>query len=78
MALHPLTGRTHQLRVHMQYLGTPITGDRVYGKPSDRLYLHAYRLEVTTASGSRKTFIAPVPTEFEKYFPKVNQDVASI
>jgi pseudouridine synthase, rluA family len=78
VALHPLTGRTHQLRVHMQYLGTPITGDRVYGKPSDRLYLHAYRLEATTAPGSRKTFIAPIPTKFGKYFPKVNQDVASI
>ncbi len=43
------TGRTHQIRVHLQYLKTPILGDDVYGKPSsliDRQALHAYRLEV--------------------------------
>lgn len=40
----PLTGRTHQLRVHAahpQGLGIPIVGDRLYGQPADRLYLHA-------------------------------------
>lgn len=70
--LHPLTGRTHQLRVHMSHLGTPITGDRVYGKPADRLYLHAYKLEVTTAPETRQTFTAPVPAAFESYFPEVS------
>lgn len=42
--LQPLTGRTHQLRVHCAHtlgLGTPIIGDTLYGKSSDRLYLHA-------------------------------------
>lgn len=76
LALHPHTGRTHQLRVHLQHLGTPITGDRVYGKTSDRLYLHAYKLELTTAPGSRQTFIAPVPESFQKFFPEVYNDVA--
>lgn len=33
--LHPRTGRTHQLRVHLSYLGTPILGDPVYGKKTD-------------------------------------------
>lgn len=45
---HPLTGRTHQLRVHAAHpdgLHCPILGDRLYGTPSDRLYLHALRLE---------------------------------
>jgi len=42
--LFPLTGRTHQLRVHcahQQGLGCPIVGDRLYGYPADRLMLHA-------------------------------------
>lgn len=63
--LHPLTGRTHQLRVHLQYLGTPIVGDRVYGKPANRLYLHAFRLGITTNTGNLQTFTAPIPPEFE-------------
>jgi tRNA pseudouridine32 synthase / 23S rRNA pseudouridine746 synthase len=47
VALFPLTGRTHQLRVHLSHprgLGVPIKGDRLYGRPSTRLYLHAESL----------------------------------
>ncbi len=66
--LRPQTGRTHQLRVHMAYLNTPIHGDRVYGKPADRLYLHAFRLEVTIPQGDRRVFEAPVPPEFTNGF----------
>jgi 23S rRNA pseudouridine1911/1915/1917 synthase len=62
--LHPLTGRTHQLRVHMQYLNTPILGDRVYGAAGKRLYLHAYRLEITVPPNTRQTFTAPIPDDF--------------
>lgn len=62
--LKPLTGRTHQLRVHMAHLGTPIHGDRVYGKPADRLYLHAAALEITIPGGKRRTFTAETPAEF--------------
>jgi len=62
--LKPRTGRTHQLRVHMAYLGTPIHGDRVYGKAADRLYLHAAKLEITIPEGQRMTFTADVPPEF--------------
>ena len=43
------TGRTHQIRVHLQHLQTPILGDDVYGRPSaliDRQALHAYLLEL--------------------------------
>lgn len=68
--LQPSTGRTHQLRVHMAYLNTPILGDKVYGKPFERLYLHAYSLEITIPNGNRQTFIAPIPGEFKTYFPK--------
>lgn len=62
--LKPTTGRTHQLRVHMAYLGTPIRGDIVYGKKADRLYLHAEQLEITIPDGQRVTFSVPVPGEF--------------
>lgn len=71
--LWPKTGRTHQLRVHLQYINTPILGDRVYGRASsgDRLYLHAHSLEITIPTSKREIFIAPVPKEFTKHFPGV-------
>ena len=69
--LWPKTGRTHQLRVHMQYLNAPIAGDRVYGKKkSERLFLHAHSLEITIPASKRETFIAPVPKEFTYGFPE--------
>lgn len=68
VGLRPKTGRTHQLRVHMQYLGTPIVGDRVYsGKPADRLFLHAKSLEVTLPGGDRRVFSTDTPKEFDDY-----------
>ncbi len=62
--LHPQTGRTHQLRVHMAHIGTPIHGDKVYGKAADRLYLHAAKLEITIPDGQRMLFAADIPPEF--------------
>jgi len=63
--LRPTTGRTHQLRVHMKYLGHPIVGDTVYsGEPADRLYLHAGELEITLPGGIRKVFKVEVPDTF--------------
>ena len=49
--LRPITGRTHQLRVHCAHplgLGNPIVGDRLYGKPAERLMLHAYSITIET------------------------------
>jgi 23S rRNA pseudouridine1911/1915/1917 synthase len=69
--LEPRTGRTHQLRVHMKYIATPILGDKVYGKPADRLYLHAASLEITIPISDRRTFEAPIPAEFKDMFPGV-------
>ncbi len=68
LELRPYTGRTHQLRVHMKYLNTPILGDRVYGTAADRLYLHARKLEITIPTSDRRTFEAPLPQEFNNYF----------
>ena len=64
--LKPQTGRTHQLRVHLAHLGHPIVGDRVYGKPADRLYLHAAELEITLPDGERKTFSSKLPKGFKE------------
>ena len=66
---HPLTGRTHQLRVHAaahQGLEMPITGDRLYGKNggngTERLHLHAQRLEfIFPVDGRHYCFECPVP-----------------
>jgi len=71
LKLLPRTGRTHQLRVHMQYVNAPILGDRVYGtkRKADRLFLHAFALEITIPDAKRMTFSAPIPTEFTRLFP---------
>ena len=68
--LKPVTGRTHQLRVHLHYLGTPILGDRVYGSgtPAPRLFLHAGSLEITIPEGNRQTFTSELPKEFRNVF----------
>lgn len=65
LELHPITGRTHQLRVHAahaQGLGAPIVGDRLYGTPADRLYLHAEALAFAhPRTGARIAFHRPAP-----------------
>lgn len=71
LELKPTTGRTHQLRVHLRHLNTPILGDPVYGeeKSAPRLMLHAKELEITIPGqdgGIRKVFSAPIPPEFEQ------------
>jgi tRNA pseudouridine32 synthase / 23S rRNA pseudouridine746 synthase len=64
--LFPLTGRSHQLRVHMQAIGHPILGDSLYADaatpPSPRLLLHAAKLAFASPStGERLEFNSPVP-----------------
>lgn len=65
--LKPLTGRTHQLRVHLAYLGCPIVGDTLYGKSRSKhsLALHAKELEITVPKSQRKIFIAPLPEKLK-------------
>ena len=65
--LKPLTGRTHQLRVHLAYIGHPVAGDAVYGRPGPHLMLHASELELTLPGGSRRVFRAPEPVYFKKF-----------
>lgn len=68
LELKPETGRTHQLRVHLNHQHHPIVGDVLYGgEPADRLYLHAESLEIITGHGQpSRTFTAPIPAEFNQ------------
>ncbi len=71
------TGRTHQIRVHLASLGTPIVGDSLYGKPPldkkltpvpTRQLLHAYKLIIPhPITHEQMTFIAPPPAAFSPY-----------
>ena len=65
--LKPRTGRTHQLRIHMAHIGTPILGDPVYNPKSpkaDRMYLHATSLTfVHPVTGQKVTIESPLPFE---------------
>ena len=67
LALHPVTGRSHQLRVHCWAMGWPILGDMIYGvdavyHAADRLQLHAQRLELRHPDGGERVlFEAPCP-----------------
>jgi tRNA pseudouridine32 synthase/23S rRNA pseudouridine746 synthase len=72
LELEPVTGRMHQLRVHLAHLGHPIAGDSRYGgaltlagAPVPRLMLHAVRLEFPHPEGDRRTIEAPPPCDFE-------------
>ena len=66
----PITGRTHQLRVHFAYLGYPITGDDLYGTPSsliDRHALHARSLSFPLPSNEEPiSLTAPLPEDFAR------------
>lgn len=66
LELTPKTGRTHQLRVHLNYQGKPIVGDVLYGgEEAPRLLLHASQLDILLPDGQRHQFTAPLPKEFD-------------
>ncbi len=72
LEIHPLTGRTHQIRVHMATAGHPIVGDTLYGGEKDiaaspRLFLHAHRLTFRhPATGQMMTFRSSLPNELKR------------
>lgn len=77
VAAYPKTGRTHQIRVHAQYLGHPLAGDEKYGKDElnaalrplgvTRLFLHAQRLSVQTSGMTSKLVLqCELPADLER------------
>jgi 23S rRNA pseudouridine955/2504/2580 synthase len=74
VAARPITGRTHQIRVHMASLGTPIVGDfkyggtnaRAKGEIADKLHLHARSIDIGRPDGGRLQATAPLPPHMIK------------
>ena len=73
--LYPRTGRTNQLRVHLNWLGYPVLGDWLYrGATADRLMLHARRIEFAhPLTGKKLKFEAPVPPDFLEAWNRVTK-----
>ena len=70
LSVIPLTGRTHQIRVHLSAIGYPVVGDTVYGVKSvflNRQFIHAYRLGLCLPSTNQyREFISPLPPDLEQ------------
>ncbi|WP_169302999.1 TIGR01621 family pseudouridine synthase [Thalassotalea mangrovi] len=77
--LMPKTGKTHQLRVAMNSLGTAIIGDPIYGSDSaaDRGYLHAFQIRFELNDIAYK-FVADVPTKDGELFAKYQQQIREL
>jgi 23S rRNA pseudouridine1911/1915/1917 synthase len=79
LEVHPITGRTHQIRLHLDFLGCPIAGDRVYGRrnptiPLNRHFLHAARLTLRLPGEEEpRTFEAPLPRELVEVLERLRE-----
>lgn len=80
LAAEPLTGRTHQIRAHLEHIGSPIVGDNKYflGEKrskytllADKLHLHAYKIDLSALYKKPKIIKAPLPDFF-------NQDLTNV
>lgn len=71
LEVKPKTGRMHQIRVHLNAIGCPVAGDRVYGGAQaalhglDRQFLHAWRIEFSYPEGRRLRFESPLPEDLK-------------
>jgi 23S rRNA pseudouridine1911/1915/1917 synthase len=79
LEVHPLSGRTHQIRVHMAFLNCPVSGDTVYGrrKPTIKLgrqFLHAHKLKIRIPGEEKaRVFEAPLPPELSTILEGLRQ-----
>ncbi len=75
--IHPITGRTHQIRVHLAFIGCPIVGDRVYGFRKQhlklkRVFLHAHRLSFAhPITDDTLHFESPLPSGLQNILEKL-------
>src|SRR3989338_9033283 len=74
LEVSPHTGRTHQIRVHLKSIGTPVAGDSLYGRQKsngpnqpERLFLHAYKLQFTSPDGKALTIEIDLPNELQNF-----------
>ena len=89
LAVAPVTGRTHQIRVHSAHAGAPLLGDRAYGGPSrvtlptgrvlepGRVALHAARVVVPGEDGSPVLVASPIPEELRSLWSELGGDPAA-
>lgn len=85
MELEPVTGRTHQLRVHMAEIHTPILGDGKYGGKDafvrgsveipNQLHLHAWKIEIPLPQGKLLTVSAPLPAHMQQSAKALNMQM---
>ena len=76
------TGRTHQIRVHAQYVGCSLAGDVKYGSDDynddarrlglGRMFLHALRIQFFSPCGKKILIEAPIPPELSRYLQKLD------
>jgi 23S rRNA pseudouridine1911/1915/1917 synthase len=80
LEVHPLTGRTHQIRLHLKYIGCPVAGDKVYGHthstiPIKRHFLHASQLTIELPNEEKATtFNAPLPKELIDVLERLREE----
>jgi len=77
--LRILTGRTHQIRVHMQHSGTPVLGDPLYSRkdnnfPDVSLMLHSWKLSLEIPGVGKKRFVSDIPDRFKKILTELDID----
>jgi 23S rRNA pseudouridine1911/1915/1917 synthase len=77
LEVHPFTGRTHQIRLHLAFVGCPVVGDTIYGLkksslPIERFFLHAARLSIRLpGEKEQRTFEAELPEELQSLINKL-------
>lgn len=83
LEVHPITGRTHQIRLHLAFIGCPVVGDRVYGRktPSikvNRQFLHAAKILIKLpGEDDSRTFEAPIPEDLEVILASLRKNPVS-
>ncbi len=89
LEVHPKTGRTHQIRVHLQAIGHPVVGDTLYGREKgkgkkekesatveiSRQFLHAAELTFTAPSGKQLSLSASLPKDLEEVLQKMRKQI---
>ena len=75
----PVTGRTHQIRVHLASIGHPLIGDDLYGEQSNKINrqaLHAYRIDlIHPVTKERLTVTAPLPEDMKQYIKEKSPEL---